>query len=282
MRRFKQNFYSKQNLSNLNLPPTSNQEMEGMLQQYYTEQAPIYENLRPVALESFDQVLKNLVCTGRISKSSKAMEVGCGTGRYIHNIVENTGCSGWGIDINSRMLLMANKRHGNKVAYIRADAKRVPVISNSFDTVFLVNSIHQVKEKELFFNECARILKPKGMFFIITPSISDLGEFLIYRACSFLMKIEKMRMPHEGTFLKLAKREGFRLITKSTSKGDGAGVSIEEFLFCIQGRFLSCLASLPDSKLREVVKITGEFAQNNRIDTVGPYKYTFISFEKEF
>jgi len=84
-----------------------------------------------------------------------------------------------GIDVSESMLQSTQKQHNHPNAILlQADATRVPLSSESVDTVLVLGGIHHVPERAQLFAEIARILKPGGRFIYREP----VSDFLLWRA----------------------------------------------------------------------------------------------------
>ena len=84
-----------------------------------------------------------------------------------------------GIDVSESMLQSTLKQHDHPNAILlQADATRVPLSSESVDTVVMLGGIHHVPERARLFLEIARILKPGGRFVYREPA----SDFLLWRA----------------------------------------------------------------------------------------------------
>lgn len=141
------------------------------MENYYTEVADRYRDLRTTDREPVDFVCGMLSGMQRI----EAADMGCGVGRYAKLFLENLGeklflhC----FDTNEYMLnrlesYLAESGASNFSAKV-ADARDVPLADESLDAVLCFNSIHHIGLVGLF-REVSRVLKPGGSVFIYTRS----------------------------------------------------------------------------------------------------------------
>ena len=63
------------------------------------------------------------------------------------------------------------RRHGVEVEGIVAGAEDVGVAAQSFDYVYIANTIHHVRDREVLFQKIHRALKPGGFFFSYDPLV---------------------------------------------------------------------------------------------------------------
>jgi len=117
--------------------------------------------------ETHPGVLRSLLIN--ISKDSKVLEVGCGTGNYIIMINLISGCQSWGIDISREMLSKAQDR-SKSVNFKLSDATKMDFPDNFFDLVFSVNVIHHIKDLPRYFKESYRVLKDGARILTATDS----------------------------------------------------------------------------------------------------------------
>jgi len=103
-------------------------------------------------------VLRKLLI--KVSKDSKVLEIGCGTGNYIIALNSLTGCQSWGIDISEEMLSTAKTR-SNSVCFKLSEATSLDFPDEFFDFVFSVNVIHHIKDHRRYYEEAYRVLKYK-------------------------------------------------------------------------------------------------------------------------
>jgi len=114
-------------------------------------------------------VLTELITLGSLSKRSKVLEVGCGTGNYAIALRTLVGCKMWAIDPSEKMLSKARER-SVEVNFVlgRAEGLRFP--KDFFDMVFSVDVVHHLSSQLDFFTETQRVLKGGGRICTVTDS----------------------------------------------------------------------------------------------------------------
>ena len=121
------------------------------------------------------EVLKNLIQNSELNRSSKVLDVGCGTGNYTVALEKTVGCSCWGIEPSEQMLTKARQR--TETAQLQqGQAEKLNYSAAFFDLVFSVDVIHHVADRLAYFREAYRILKVSGKVCTVTDS-----EEIIYR-----------------------------------------------------------------------------------------------------
>lgn len=104
-------------------------------------------------------------------------ELCCGRGEALM-LVGDRVARGVGVDISAAMLRSARAEHtAPRLSFVQGDATRLPLASDSFDSVFMLGGIHHVNDRAVLFAEVARILKPGGMFYFREP----VSDFFLWR-----------------------------------------------------------------------------------------------------
>jgi ubiquinone/menaquinone biosynthesis C-methylase UbiE len=135
-----------------------------MDKKYYDELADKYAQSR--CIEPF--ILSELMRGSKAHSISKVLELGCGTGIYLHSLVSITGYQGFGIDPSQGML--AHAVSADNTYFANGTAEFLPFKSNSFDFLFSVNVLHHVPDIGPLFQEAMRVLKSNGLVCSITDS----------------------------------------------------------------------------------------------------------------
>jgi ubiquinone/menaquinone biosynthesis C-methylase UbiE len=118
-------------------------------------------------------VVADLVGSGLFGPYSRVLDVGCGTGNYAAALNEATGCRMSGVDPSARMLERARAAMAWH-ALVEGRAEALPFPDDAFDVVMSTDVIHHVRDREAYFREAARVLRPGGHVITITDSRDDI------------------------------------------------------------------------------------------------------------
>lgn len=118
-------------------------------------------------------VLHEIIASGRLGPERRLLDVGCGTGNYAAALVEATGCRVAGID-PARAMLERARGAVQWESLGQGTAERLPFAGDSFDLVMSTDVIHHVRNRDAYFREAARVLRPGGQIVTVTDSHDDI------------------------------------------------------------------------------------------------------------
>lgn len=135
-----------------------------------------------------DNLIDELASFGKLGSETKLLDAGCGIGApatYLHDKfgsdITGVSTSKKGVDLaNSRI---KGNRYNDKIRFMVADMTDTGFADESFDVIWVMESSHLIKNKELLFDECYRLLKPGGDIM--------LSDILNNKELNVLVKIKK-------------------------------------------------------------------------------------------
>jgi cytosine/adenosine deaminase-related metal-dependent hydrolase/ubiquinone/menaquinone biosynthesis C-methylase UbiE len=99
-------------------------------------------------------------------KSLDVLDVGCGTGRWLHTLATQSPHSLTGIDSSPQMLSHAAAKLGNSAIVHLGDCTALPVPPRSTDLLLASFVLSYVSDLEAFAFECSRVCRPGASLFL--------------------------------------------------------------------------------------------------------------------
>ncbi len=99
------------------------------------------------------------------------LDIGCGLGESSVYFAIH-GAAVTALDISPQMIAFAHKLaayHSTRISGKVSTAETLPEPDNTYDLVYVANTLHHVTDKARLLAEIARVLKPGGRFFSIDP-----------------------------------------------------------------------------------------------------------------
>lgn len=156
------------------------------------------------------------------------LEVGVGTARIAIKLVKyNPKFSVIGIDLSPNMLKIAEKNikeakiETGKITLIKADAKKLPFKTASFDLVISHNMLHHLPNPIPMLKEVNRVVKPQGAI-LIRDVVRPPSKFFakIYAYLFGLKYTKKMRQMYYDSMLAAFSLEEIKEILKQSGFKD--------------------------------------------------------------
>jgi ubiquinone/menaquinone biosynthesis C-methylase UbiE len=131
------------------------------------------------------------------------LDVGCGLGGPCRMLADEYNCQTTGIDLSNEYIRTANKLSqlvnlNDKTSFVKGDATHLPFDDNSFDVVWTQHVQMNIPDKQQFYSEIDRVLKPGGHFLfydILTTAKSEIEYPMPWASeenCSFLSTEDNM------------------------------------------------------------------------------------------
>jgi ubiquinone/menaquinone biosynthesis C-methylase UbiE len=104
----------------------------------------------------------------RVPIGGAVLEIGCGTGNYIHGLAEHRPeLSYFGFDLSEPMLHEARARGGQVIFSSGDAASNFPYSDEQFSLAFAVDVIPHSDDLDRFFAEAERVLVPAGILVVL-------------------------------------------------------------------------------------------------------------------
>jgi ubiquinone/menaquinone biosynthesis C-methylase UbiE len=139
--------------------------------------APSYDWLLPSVF--YQSVHKRLLEYVNLPPQPNVLDLGCGTGRLLNRLAaEFPDLRGTGLDLSPEMVRAARQsnRHRPRLIYLEGKAESLPFADGQFDAVFNTISFLHYLEPQQIFSEVARVLSPRGRFYLVDTSFKSKSE----------------------------------------------------------------------------------------------------------
>jgi ubiquinone/menaquinone biosynthesis C-methylase UbiE len=176
-----------------------------------------------------------------------ALDVGCGTGRFLPILREVLGGAVVGVDPSADMLSVAAEKEGGRIRLIRAPAGALPIRTASCDLVFVHLAYHHIADKPSALREWLRVLSQGGALFVCSPTVELLDGYLWMRFFPTAVRVDSERMPRRADLVADAVGAGFRLERQETVTRPYTR-TMGEYVDRIAQRGLSTLRLIPDEE----------------------------------
>ena len=153
------------------------------------------------------RALAVFLATERGAESRHVLEVGCGTGHWVH-VFGSAETKIVGLDVSEGMLAIARTRQSG-AGLIRARAEALPCATASVDRIFCVNALHHFSDRAAFFRESRRVLaRGGGLLTIGLDPHAGRDQWWIYDYFPSALAVDRQRYPPVGSIRKLMEDSG--------------------------------------------------------------------------
>ncbi len=214
---------------------------------------------------------------GHIQSDSKALDVGCGTGR--HSVGMMGRCAEvWGMDFSAGMLAKANSK--SRGCWLRGDAMSLPVEGGEFHNAMMILVLQHIDDEPRTLSEAFRILRPGGHLLLATVSHSRIRRHLTSKFPG-LARIDLDRFMPVPELRWHLRNQGFQDVRTHLMRTDKKAESIESLLDRFRRRYISTLALVPEKDFERGMSIFEKRLRAEFGDTVETdVEITFISARK--
>lgn len=102
--------------------------------------------------------------------NKRVLDLGCGEG-YGSNILSKYASAVVGVDIDEATINHAAAKYREiKIKFVQSSVLEVPFRNHEFDVVVSYEVLEHIEEHDRYIAEIKRLLKPEGIFFVLTPN----------------------------------------------------------------------------------------------------------------
>ena len=152
---------------------------------------------------------------GGFRPGMRMLDVGCGVGGPALNIAEHSGALVTGVNIVEKHIAIARERAitrglANRTEFVVGDGMNLAFADASFDAVYVFEAGCHMPDKGRFYRECARVLRPGGVFlgteWLKKPGLSAEQETAIIEPiCRLFCLPDLISLPELDRFLRDAR-----------------------------------------------------------------------------
>jgi SAM-dependent methyltransferase len=201
--------------------------------------------LRAAQIEFWTSLLRGEV---REPVPPVTVDLGCGLGRFSGLLRDLFGGSVIGLDRSARMLEAARTDPTLTGArWLQASAEAVPLASGSTGLVFSYLVLHHLRDRPTALRECARILAPAAILFILNSTVESLDSYVWVPFFPFARAIDLARLPTRVGVLTMGAAAGLSVERHRTVRNP-VSPGLRAYAARIASRTLSTLQLVPDDE----------------------------------
>jgi ubiquinone/menaquinone biosynthesis C-methylase UbiE len=129
----------------------------------HTEIAASYDKARALTPEALSVWRRLLALHIDRAVIARAVDLGCGTGRFSKFLADEFNCQVIGVDPSKKMLGEARRRPSSRnVVFMQGSGEAMPLPDGSIDLVFMSMVYHHFADPAAVARECRRVLRSGG------------------------------------------------------------------------------------------------------------------------
>jgi SAM-dependent methyltransferase len=194
--------------------------------------------------KAHEPLVRELVKGGRLTETSRVLEIGAGTGNYSAALRDIVGCACTAVEPSAAMREIAQRRELD-VEVMPGSAEALPLGEACFDFAFCVHVLHHVKDQRALFTETFRVLDAGGTFCIATESEAMIrGRFPQSEYFPESANADVARYPPIAELERMAREAGFHEWRETTLDVSFALTSADAY----EAKAFSSLHFVPDAE----------------------------------
>ncbi len=175
---------------------TKNGDKRQMTKADYSKIASFYDKGRPLSEQNTATWLNLIAKLSGASKGARALDLGCGTGRFSLPIANRLEFEVTGADSSAEMLAKAQQKDSNSdVDWTLEDASALTFPDGSFDVVFMSHLLHHVDSPLTVLKECHKVLVPWGVVLIRYGAMDQIRNDVEHTFFPEVSEIDQPRTP---------------------------------------------------------------------------------------
>ena len=237
-----------------------------MIKADYSKIASFYDKGRSFSIQNRSLWLNLIIKEVGISKSSRVLDLGCGTGRFSLPMAELYNLDVTGVDSSLKMLEKARtKDSGSIVNWYNEDAHELSFPNNSFAAVLMSHLLHHVDNPQAALKESFRVINSTGVILIRYGSIGQIKNDVEHTFFPQVTEIDESRTPSQELVEKWLVDAGFtcissREVIQQTHKTGNA------HLKAAQSKNTSVLSMISEESFRTGISRLKEYVKKNSKD----------------
>ncbi|MBP7176702.1 MAG: class I SAM-dependent methyltransferase [Thermoclostridium sp.] len=184
-----------------------------------------------------------------ITKATKVLDFGCGTGNYADTFQKATHAQVFGVEPSDGMREKAAAKNSS-VVFAKGNHEHIPFEDSFFDFVYMTDVIHHIPDLGVMFREIFRVLKKEGHLCIVTESHEQIDRRFYVKYFPTTAIADKHRYPDIPVIISYAVKAGFSHIRTDTKEGGVTKVQ-SDFVDLVRAKGYSMFHLIPEEEYQK-------------------------------